>query len=638
MERAGKSPEKTTQEAGPPPSLVTAFVTALKNIAIYPASHPRVTSAAAEFVGHLGQRCAARRSCLIVGRGDTLLLDDERFEADGTTIGWLLARFRDAGLRGVECTAECTAEDVVGFATALNQSRARHGTALCDNWSSPTKHVVPLPLVYQGRHDADATEGATEARADEATAAAYRTPQAINEARLRAAVDKLATKPEIQKRLRAITMHAHDSEGGKKVDLFETISELLPADVANNPAMIEDVVGRILGRVEESLGELVRRKSQVKGAGLLRKALGVARKYFQTGAPKQVMPAGLPSGRPEDDKIVADLGLLLQEIDALPEAGDLRLPAAAETTSSAQLVAREMFGILLHAVASGGSPGALRKLTDRLRKARSTVVADVQDVFAVYVGPKADPSATGMATRHRVLEALFEAGHAELVRKCGFLDAGYVTRGFPEILPLATRVLGNDDQGRTILREGLEGVATVLAAGGVAATEATGALADPQVVKVLALTGGPVANSLIAQAAAKALPAVRQVLRDHLLTCDLPAPEASVLLAHPDAETLPRDYLHQLTVAVTQRRLDPSLRAASGALMRQRAMLGREKLAPDARLLAIRELVHVPGAETESLLRHLARDGRFFRLSPRARALRACARATLAAIEKERRK
>jgi len=566
-----------------------------------------------------------------------LLLDDSRLPLEGAMLSWLTARFREAGLRGVEITADCATEDVLHFATVLNQSRARTGTTFCEAWKAPNKRLVPLPLVFQGHHDANATVADGAPKQDEVVAADYLTDKGRADARVRSVIDRMAATEAVQARLRSIARHSRDElDGAKKLDLYEVIAELLPADIANDPATIEDVVQKILARVDESIGELVRRKARVKGADLLRKAMGVARRYFQTNAPQQAKPSGLPSGRPEDDKIVADLNLLLAEIDALPDASDLRLPTAAETANTSTAVAHELFGICLHGVATSADPAATKKLEDRLRKARAGLVAEVADVLAAYAGPTSDPSAAGMATRTKVVAALLETGHAELVRERGFVDATFVARGFPETLPIAAKALGSDDRGRTILREGLEQLTALLQAGGTGAAEAAGVLADPHVVKVLAETGGPVASQLLMQAAAKATPPIRAVLRDHLCSRELPVTESVVLHLHTAAESLPRDYLQALLRCVGLGRFDPSVRTSSAALLRRRAMLADQDLSHEDRLLTIQQLVHVPGPETESLLRALAREGRFLRFGKKARAIRRCAQETLATIQQER--
>lgn len=616
--------------------LVTTLVTALKNIAIYPPSHPRVTSAAAEFVALLGQRCADRRSCVVVARGSGLVVDEDCLDPDGSGIDWLLQRCREAGLRGAEFQATCTIEDVLAFAVAFNQARPRSGATFFSHWPLPNPRLVPLPLLFQGHHDPDAvaSHGAGQP-SDAPTAASYLSPKAKSEAQVRAVVDRMAGTPTVRNKLASIERLSQSGgpDDTQKLDLFETIVELLPADVATDPTVIEDVVSRILSRVEESLGELVRKKARVKGADLLRKALGVARKYFHTEAPKQRMPAGMPTGRPEDEKIVADLGLLLQEIDALPDATDLRLPAAAEMASTSSLVAREIFGICLHAVATSDKPTAAEKLRERLRKARTATVLEVADLLAAYAGTSADPSAAGMATRQRVLAILLESGHGELLRSRGFVDAAFLTRGFPEALPLAARVLGADEAGRAVLREGLDSLLPILQAGGGEAAEAAGVLADPEVVRTLASTGGPVAASLLVQAASKAQPAIRQVLQDHLRTKDLPPPEATVVHSYETAEAVPRDYLHSLMIAVTQNRFDAHVHTASGELLRRRATA--KDLSHEQRLVAIANLATVPCGETAAMLRRLAADGRWFRFGWKARAIRSCATATLARIREQ---
>lgn len=632
MEGRAKT-ERPNVELGPGHGLVAAFVTACRSIGIYPAAHPRVAAAAGEFTTRLAAHCTSRRTAILVVRGDGLVLDEEQLKPDGSSVDWLLARYREAGLRGVEFHHECTPPDVVAFATALNKTRPRSGTDFFAHWTEKNPRLSPLPLVFQGGHDAAAAEAV--AAEDGPAASAFLSEKAKADARIRAVVDRMATTPEVQRRLRAIARTSQDGnfEGTKKIDLFETIVDLLPADVARDPAVIEDVVSRILGRVEDSLSELVRRNAKVKGADLLKKALGVARKFFHTEAPKQTAPESLPSGRPEDEKIVADLGLLLQEIDQLPDASDLRLPTAAEMANAAQVVSQELIGICLHRVANSDNPATLDRLRERLQKLRSSVVAELAAVLAPYAGPGADPTASGMATRRRVLGALVDSGHASAVRAGGFVDALFVTRGFPEVLPLAARVLGTDAEGCAVLRKGLDAAAPLLQAGGSQAAAKAGVLADEHVVRALAAVGGPVAGALLVQSAARALPAIRKVLRDHLLKLALPAPETAVLLSHEMADTLPRDYLEGLLLAVQTRRFD-SMQAQTGELLRRQAEQPHERTALGARLEAIANLVHAPGPETEALLARLARAGRFYRLGPKARAIRRCASRTLATIRK----
>ncbi len=616
--------------------LAASLVTALKNLAIYPASHPRVATAAREFVEHLRHHCGDRRSCRLVARGDGLLLDQCRVGGDDVGVAWLVQRLRDAGLRGVELENECSHDDVLAFATALNQARSRSGTKFTALWNQGTSRVVPLPLVYQGHHDPNAPGPDAAGGAGDPTAAATSTPpNDPGDTSVRGLIARMAGTAAVQERLRSIETHARgdDVDDRKQLDLFELISDLLPADVASNPALIEDVVHKVLGRVDESMQELVRRKAKVKGADLLRKALGVARKYFQTSAPSQPAPTGLPSGRPEDDKITADLGILLQEIEALPSTAGLWLPGAAEMASAKHLVAREVLGVCLHGVATSSSSVAIDRLRTRLEAARVNVLAEVADLIAVYAGPAADGAGVSAAVRTLVIATLVEAGHVDFVRSRGYVDTGFVSGTFPDSMPLAAKVLGSDEAGQRVLREALARVAPMIDAGGEAAIAASGILAEPTVVRALFQTGGPDAGALLVQAAARALPAMRQVLRDHLRTLPLPPAEAAVVHSYDQAELLPRDYLAQLLGALANRRFDATLRAASGELLRRRVQLPPDALSPEARLAAISNLIHAPGTETRRLLQRLAGDRLLPSLSARVRAVRKAARATLTALD-----
>lgn len=619
--------------------LAASLVTALKNIAIYPASHPRVATAAREFVEHLRHHCGDRRSCRLIARGDGLLLDKCHVGDDDTGVTWLVQRLRDAGLRGVELENECSQDDVLAFAMALNQARSRSGTKFTALWNQPNSRLVPLPLVYQGHHDPNAPvpdgAGGAVGAGDEHGATTSHAPNEAGDTSVRSVIARMAQTEKVQERLRSIETHAqgHDAEDKKQLDLFELIHELLPADVASNPALIEDVVHKVLGRVDESMGELVRRKAKVKGADLLRRALGIARKYFQTSAPSQPAPTGLPSGRPEDDKITANLDLLLQEIGALPDTAGLWLPSTAEMANAKYLVAREVLGVCLHGVATSSSPVAADRLRNRLKVARLNVLAEVADLIAVYAGPAADAAGTCSAVRTRVIATLVEAGQVEFVRSRGFVDTGFVSGTFPDSLPLAAKVLGNDEAGQRVLREALALVAPMIDAGGESAIAASGVLAEPTVVRALFQTGGPEAGALLVQAAARALPAMRQVLRDHLRTLPLPPAEAAVVHSYEQAELLPRDYLVQLLSALCNRRYDAALHAASGELLRRRVQLPPDALSPEARLAAISNLIHAPGAETRRLLQRLAGDRLLPSLSARVRAVRKTARATLNALD-----
>ncbi len=616
--------------------LAASLVTALKNIAIYPAAHPRVATAAREFVEHLRHHCGDRKSCRLVARGDGLLLDECRVGDDDAGAAWLVQRLRDAGLRGIELEHECTHDDVLAFATALNQARSRSGTKFTALRNQPNSRLVPLPLVYRGHHDpnAPALDAAGEP-SDEPGATTTPASNGPADTSLRALIARMAQTAEVQERLRSIEAHSRGTDAGEKkeLDLFEFIRELLPADVAGNPALIEDVIHKVLGRVDESMSELVRRKAKVKGADLLRKALGVARKYFQTSTPSQPAPIGLPSGRPEDDKITANLDLLLQEIEALPDTAGLRLPDASEMATAKHLVAREILGVCLHGAATSGSTAAVNRLRERLKAARPNVLAEVADLINVYAGPAADSVGISSAVRTLAIATLVEAGHVEFVRSRGFVDAAFVSGTFPDSLPLAAKVLGNDEAGRGVLREALALIAPMIDAGGGSAIEGSGVLAEPTVVRALFQTGGPGAWALLVQAAAKALPAMRQVLRDHLRTLPLPPAEAAVVHSYDQAELLPRDYLVQLLSALGNRRFEAALHAASGELLRRRVQLPPDALSHEARLAAISNLIHAPDAETRRLLQRLAGDRLLPSFSARVRAVRKTARAALSTLD-----
>jgi hypothetical protein len=610
-------------------SLVTAFVSVAKNLAIYPPAHPRVACAAADFVEQTKQHCAERASMVLSAGGDELLLDGEPAGGDARSAAQLARRIRDCGLRGVEFSAACTTDDVVRFASALNKFRARVGTTFLAEWKEPSAGVVPLPLVFAGRHDASAGDG-TRTDVDAGGGASADQRQTPARSPVRKILDGIARTGMVRGCLDAIERHTQTDPAEETVefDLLAAVEKLMPADIANDPRQIEEAVSQILSRIDTSLSELVRKNAKVKGAELLRIALGVARKYFQTETPAQPSRPQLPSGRPEDAAIVADLDLLQKELALLPDARGLRLPSAAELVQGNGEMGPEMLGILLHTLAGTESAAVLTEVRRRIEDLLPKSEQGLEKLLGAYLSPT---SATSTTSRLRILELLATAGHAGLVRQMGLVDPSFVPRTFPEGLPVAARLFGGDVEGLTILRSGLSAVAATLELGGAAAAAKSGVLRDPVVIKALLAAGGSDVGPLLTAAAQANSLADRQALLDCARGTQLPEAEAALLRSCESVEKLPRDYLAGLLTAAALRQFGP-LRPTTSALLRRRVLQGDGRLSHEAMLEAVQHLAHVPGPETEVILRKLAAVGRFTRFGRRARALRRCARNVLAKI------
>ncbi|MBL8727787.1 MAG: hypothetical protein JNM25_05110 [Planctomycetes bacterium] len=620
----------------PPPAAAaptaTTFVhglhVVLKNLAIYPPAHPRVATAAAAFVTTLHDRSVNAGRIVLQAKGEQVLVDGE--PADDACR--LPERLRDASLRGVAFAPDCTQDDVLTFASALNRSRARTGTTFASIWTQANPRIEPLPLVFAGVHSAtDSPQEWTYEDAGSRVATDAASARRRDLPGLQGVVVRLADSETIQGHLRSIELNACDPESTeeREIDLLTAIATLLPADVSKDPDEIASAVTQILVRVESSLAELVRKNARVKGAELLRVALDIARKYFHTDTPSHLPKAELPSGRPEDARIVADLPLLQQEVAELPDGRTVCLPRAEDLAEDSHTVARRMCGIVLHSLANSPNPAIVAAAVPRLQKTVPRVLCELLDR---YLGARDAGSALPTAGSVRILETLLEAGHMDLIRKQRYIDAGFLGRGFPDTLAIAAKVLAGDATGRTTLRDGLATLGPVLEMGGAVAAARTGVLYQPNVTSALVRIGGDIANLLLQQAVTSASPGERQALFECARTLSLPAAEVAALRSVDHVDLLPRDYLPMLFAAATRNDFSGPLRAASGALLRRAVQTGAERRTHDEMLLAIQTLALVPGQQTENLLQELCARGRFTRLGPKSRAVRRCARSTLATI------
>jgi len=626
-------------------ALVQSLATALKNIAIYPASHPRVQGAATDALERLRARAGERRTIAMLLHGDEFDVAGNRLRMDSLDATWLIERLRNAGLRGVEFDVDCSVHDVNEFAMMLNRCRSRTRDHLLSQWQKDHARLRPLALVFTGHYaeGADETDDALEA-ADAKPAeppppapAPREVPprQRAPRARLSAILQRLAEDGSIRQQLQAIESHTEDPTAAidRGIDLLAAIGELLPADIANDPAQIEGVVRKVLDRVEDGLGAVVQRKAKVKGGELLRMALGVARQYFPAKAPEQALSrTELPSGRPEDEGIVADLDLLLHEMAELPEAANLRLPPAAEFEPGSSNMSRELCGVLLHTLSHSTNEAVLQAASARLAPAVRALGPLGGKMVDNYLNPKDQGTSVTQSARTRILRALVDGGLEPLVRSHRFVDAAFVARGFPEALPLAARVLGQDPDGLRTMREGLEMLGTMLPLGGVTAAAKTGVLQDAVVVKALVAIGGDLVLPFLPHAASHGSRDVRQILLDLARNLALPAPEMAALGSVASVDELPRAYLQNLLAAAAQKKFDETQRAATGRLLRTAVERSFKRGDHDAYLTAIDNLVHVPEPETRALLRFLATAGRFTQFGSQARAVRRRARAALRQI------
>lgn len=606
---------------------VAVFASAVKNLTIYPPSHPRVAARAGEFVQRFDEH--ARGRCEVVVIGEALAIDGTPVASSEPALPWLATRCRLAGVRGIALEPGCTADDVVAFATALIDCRPGSGKSLCSAWDKQGARVEPLELVVEEHHapGGKLRPGELPPRA---------TGTAPLETLGKGLSDKLAEvaqRPAVRELLRAIEdvgSSAERDERREAVDLLGAIGELLPVDAPASADELAGTVEQILGKVRDELTVLAEQEARVRGADLLRSAVVIARGYFQRPAPTDVGQQALPSGRPEDARIVGDRGALLTEYDTLPRQEGLRLPPARDFESSAPAMARELLGIYLH--------GLSHDRQSQHRTKRVALIARLlrsgppnHPMLDAYLGPKSRLLPSDV--RLELLDALADAGLAPLVRERSYLTQDLFAAGFPQSLPVAAKLCGDDQDELALVRRALNALAPMLRNGAAEAAEASGHLAGPAVVTLLTRVGGKPATLLLSHCETSD-PASHAMLRDFTARIALPAAEAHALrLCAP--ELVPTHYLRRILRAHALDRFDTSVRQTSAALLREHVATGRPRLTLPEMLDAIHTLQFVPDEETLALLRRIARAGRFVNFTHGARAVRRRARDTLDAIEQE---
>ncbi len=597
------------------PARLVAFATALKQSAIYPPGHPRVRHGVAEALAPI----AARGGGTVLLRDGTFHVDGVAVAADQVALRWLAERLRELELRGLEITAQCTPDDVLAFAAVVRDARRTDPAAA---WPVDHPRLRALPLVFAGRHvdgaaDLAAAAAAAGTQGDETGAAPFATlPPAVGAvlAAIGASDEYRAHVAAIERG--AIAAGATSPTTRRDVELLETIGNLIPAEVAADPERINGLVQQILHDFAAEVRGLATRDGAGASPRLLRRAVDVARRFFPVSAPAQVTQQRA-SGRPEDARIVADLGALLRELDALPaERRDVsRLVADAMHSA----VDHELLGIHLYVFTNGPEPAAnaVARLTELLRDHAS----ERTDLLDCYLAPRERDGGAPSLRRCRLLGLLVDAGHLQLVRERRYVDQRLLAHNFPAALPLAARVLGTEPSGAAVLRAALAAWSRTLAAGGAEAAIASGVLRDPAVLRALLAAGGDEARMLVAAAANANARGTRAVLLEHLRARALPELAALVLRVHPSDDALPSRYVRSLWLACEQNRADPEVDAA-GAELLVHALAAHTPVAHRDRVAAMSFLCLAPRDAAEALLRRLASAGRFTRWGRAARELR----------------
>lgn len=603
------------------------ITTMWRNVCVYPPEHPRVTAAVTAVLQNLAPVPAAERAVHV--RDGELHLCGASFSLDDDDALALVARLQEVALRGFELTEACTPADVVAFLQAARQNRRQSSEALVARWPGDHPRLRALPLSFDGGFQ----DGPTKSDGKTARPSRPQSGPAPLPNSVRAAMQQVAADPEIVARMRQLEQLTEGGSAGDDVTmpLLDLLGRLLPADVGQDPSAIAATVRTILARVERDLGEVVHRGARVRGSDLMRQALTMARSVFGTSATPMRRSGTLPTGRPEDEAIVADVDLLRREFDSLPHDPSLALPADVATGNAT--TTKEMFGICLHAVVQArgkvgqGTTGPRRHLVRLLESHGKSL----RSIWGAYVHAAAGNRRD--ADRRVVLQALLDGASADAAAIRPMVDAAFFAASFPESLAGCVRLLGGDEPGRAVLRQGLQLVAPLLQLGGADATERCGALADPLVVTTLLGLGAPEVRDLLPSIARQATGAAQEVVLEQVRRLDLAPAAKALLVLVPHPSVLPPTFLPRLLQAWLRQPSTPTMMQECHELLRDvvRRQLATGTLTEKA--AAIAALGAAPDPQTRSLLHELARKGRWTKWDLVSRTIRKEARATLAKLE-----
>lgn len=606
-------------------AVIQALAAFLKSDSIYPSDHPRVLESADSLLQLLDARVGPLTWLTLRVGNDAFQLGGDSVPATAPLPAWLRQRLQDAALAGIEIGAGIDRETLTAFAAALRSGR--NGPGFAQVWPADHPRLRPIDLVFTGGHVDDPGDDGSAGIAG-------------REVWKQDLVRQLTLDPSVADRLQALRLNAAESGRGEnlQVALLGGIVELLSSEIAQDASRAGTVVTQVLDAIRVAMSVEETSQKLTVDSELLRLALGVARKYFDGFAAPvapQAEPAPLPSGRPEDERIVDDLTELLAELTAIPESKDLRLPLRRDLESGADAMKAELLGIYLHLLPSMMQSERL----DSLRKCIERCLADVgprqQAVLDAYLAPEAaDTGIAAADVRHQMVDHFHRLGLGQHLLQRGYLDDDLVAKVFPahfvRFVQSLTDRLG--DQQR--LRKVLAAIDPNRLQIGAQLMRHDGQLRDRQLVDRLAAAGGPHLRHLMAEVAALDEDWARARTTLYLFTQELPRTEALALHNVFPPGVLPAQYLVQLCSLVGASSGNPQLAQQSAQLLRDFVAGARAPEHHERRLKAMRSLAAIPGPETRSLLEQLANEGRFTRFGRTARETRRTAGETLAQMQR----
>jgi hypothetical protein len=601
--------------------IADALATAIKACAVWPRANPRVQQSGTALAALLRDRIEYPEVLEVRVRGSELLVGRDR-ASPSLVVGWLIARFRDVGLAGLEIAAGVEQQALIDFGCTLARAGRQRGDCTLD-WPARHPTLRPLDLVFDGAHSADGTGGGAGTT--------------VNDVLRRQLIETLQESAAIRSRLRSLhDTLAGESRGAIAFDLLACVVEALPIEIARDADLARAAVERVLAETHVDAMAQLRVGRPPDEQALARTAASVARTWFASAEAGFAALDELPPGRRGDEAIAADAEALRAELATLPEEEPGLLAAQADRARLGAELSGLCLHVLMHPRRTESTGALLRTLPSLLADADPPRLRILDAYLLPQPGER--PPRAGDTAAQAIVQFLDRCGHGKLVRDRRYLDAAFVARTFPGSLPLCARVLGATETGRAVLRAGLARRALPELVAGAEQLAAKGALADEVLLATLRELGGDLALPFVRRAVATA---AADDAREAVVAClrglPLADAEAAALRCVRPAAALPTQYLEGLCrMLETGAPADAEVRQQSSRLLRD--FVAASAAQPlDVRLRAIRCLALVPDVETRGLLRRLLRRG-WFSFGATARAVRIEVRTVLNALgAKERR-
>jgi len=625
--------------------VVGQLVSFLKASFIYPANNRRVLDSANDLIDSVEREATAVSGLTVHVVGDEVQVDGEGVELPEALNTWLRESFYRAGLAGVELRAGLRRETLAEFAERLRHATRDRTEDFTNDWPEDLVDLVPLDMMFRGFHRAGAkARGIDEDSAESLFGGGplLTEPLAPDSAQSRLA-ERISANEEISARLAAIRERwreaiDEDTEAAR-VDLVSEIARLLPAEAMRNEERAIELLHGVLDVLETYVpGEKEQGGSSRSVAAdsydLHGMALSVARRFFDVQIPTSDQDREredpLPAERPGDKIVKDDLDALIAEYERLPEATGISFPTDDETLSG------ELVGVYLHRLVA--EPDG--EQTPRLKALLAELLDDLTDARVDVLRSYLEPCLTGDVDAARgspewqILAMLREQGRLTVLRQAGLLNAELAATLFPDLFDIFLDSLSPDaeeDREQLSRTVALIGVDRIREATVDLASEKK--LLTPGRIRMVLAVDSPEIVPLVGVFAENSDVATRRDIALLLKKLEPPAPESAALRAVNPSDLLPAGYLRDLCQFDWKLSSEKLRRYSRFLLQKYITDTAGDSSLVEKRIYAIRALAHLPGEETEALLRELSKRGRLLMVTKAAKAIRQAATRTLEEIE-----